>query len=126
MPTWLKVLLIVGGLLVVLLLAAVVGVFYVAKRYGPGLVEATKHSMEEGQAFGRNTDNEGCVSEVASRHQRDHGMGGVFNNTLFLNACLPASRGHRHTRPTHHPAAQQRTPPLSSPPLPSNSARRSA
>jgi hypothetical protein len=48
--------------------------------------------MDEGRDYGRLTDNEGCVGEAASRHQRDHGIGAVINNNLFLNACLNASR----------------------------------
>jgi hypothetical protein len=92
MPTWLKVLLIVGGLLVVLFVAAAFGLVYVAKRYGPALVEAGKQSVEEGRAHGRLTDNEGCVGEAASRHRRDQGISAALNNNLFLNGCLSASQ----------------------------------
>jgi len=92
MKTWVKVVLVVGGLLVLLVAAAAFGLVYVARRYGPALVEAGKHSIEEGRDFGRGTDNEGCVAEAASRHQRDHSLTAVFNNNLFLNSCLPASR----------------------------------
>ena len=92
MPTWLKVVLIVGGLLLVLLLAGVVSIVYVAKKYGPALVEAGKHSMDEGREYGRRTDEEGCVNEAAARHGRSEGLAAVINTNLFLRTCLDASR----------------------------------
>lgn len=92
MPTWLKVLLVVGGLLLVLLVAAVAGLFYVARTYGPGIVEAGKHSMEEGRDYGRRTDNEGCLNESVARHARAAGFSEILKNNLFLNSCLEASR----------------------------------
>ena len=92
MPTWLKVVLIVGGLLVLMIVAAAFGLVYVAKRYGPAIVEAGKHSFEEGRDYGRRTDNEGCVTEAAARHGRGGGLGDAINNNLFIHACLDASR----------------------------------
>ncbi|HKG14871.1 MAG TPA: hypothetical protein VKB12_16210 [Pyrinomonadaceae bacterium] len=96
MPTWLKVVLIVGGLLLVLLVAAVAGLVYVAQKYGPALVEAGKHSMDEGRAYGRGTDEEGCVNEAVSRHGRAEGLTTVIHTNLFLRACLDASRPTPH------------------------------
>jgi hypothetical protein len=92
----LKVVLIVGGLLLVLLVVAVVGVVYVAQKYGPGLVAAGKQSMDEGRAYGRGTDEEGCVNEAVSRHKRADGLSAVINNNLFLRTCLDASRPTPH------------------------------
>src|SRR3954466_4206744 len=92
MPTWLKVVLVVVGLFVVLAVVGVVGLFYVAKKYGPGLMEAGKHSMDEGQEYGRRTDNEGCVNEAVARHARASGIGDMISNGIFMRACLEASR----------------------------------
>jgi hypothetical protein len=92
MPTWLKVVLIVGGLLVVLVVAAALGLFFVAKKYGPGLMEAGKHSIEEGRDYGRRTDNEGCLNEAVARHGRAAGFGDLISNNIFLHSCLDASR----------------------------------
>jgi hypothetical protein len=93
MPTWLKVVLIVGGLLVVLFIAAAVGLFFVARKYGPEIVEAGKHSMEEGRDYGRRTDNEGCLNEAVARHSSGGGgIGAAINTNLFLDACLEVSR----------------------------------
>jgi hypothetical protein len=96
MPTWLKVLLIVGGLLFVLVVAAAVGLFYVARTYGPRLAEAGKHSMEEGREYGRRTDNEGCLNEAVARHARAEGFQELLKNTLFLTPCLEASKPTPH------------------------------
>ena len=96
MPTWLKVVLIVGGLLFVLVVAAAAGLFFVARKYGPALVEAGKHSIEEGQEYGRRTDNEGCLNEAVARHGRAKGFGDAISTNLFLHSCLDASRPTPH------------------------------
>lgn len=96
MPTWLKVVLIVGGLLLVLVVASVAGLVYVTMKHGPALVEAGKQSIEEGQAYGRGTDEEGCVGEAASRHGRSDGVTAAIKTSLFLHACLDVSRPTPH------------------------------
>lgn len=92
MPTWMKILLVVGGLVVVLLFTAVVGGLYVARRYGPGLVEAGKQTFTEGVEYGQRTDNEGCLNEAAARQARADGFTGLVRNGVFMQACLEASR----------------------------------
>ena len=92
MPTWMKVLLAVGGVLVVLLIAAVVVGYVVVSKYGPGFVEATGRSFEEGTEYGRQTDNEGCLNEAAARWARAGGMMDMIKNGVFLETCLNASR----------------------------------
>ena len=92
MPTWLKVLLIIGGILVVLVVGVVVASVIVVRKYGPELVEAGKQTVAEGQEYGRRTDNEGCVNEAVARHSRSEGFGDMIKNTIFLRTCLDASR----------------------------------
>lgn len=92
MPTWLKVVLIVGGLLLVLFVASLVGLFFLAKKYVPEMVEAGKQNIEEGRRVGRLTDNEGCVAEAVTRHKHAEGIGDLFKGPFFLQACLEASR----------------------------------
>jgi hypothetical protein len=92
MPTWLKVVLIVGGLLVVMVIALIVGGVYIARRYGPELVEATKQTVGEAQEYGRRTDNEGCLNEALARQARAEGFGDMIKNNMFLRACLESSR----------------------------------
>ena len=92
MPTWLKVLLIVGGILVVLVVGVVVASVIVVRRYGPELVKSVEQMGNEGKEYGRRTDNEGCVNEAVARHSRSDGIGDVIKNTIFLRTCLDASR----------------------------------
>jgi hypothetical protein len=92
MPTWLKVLLIIGGLLVVLVIGVVVAGVYLARKYVPELVEAGKQTVAEGQEYGRRTDNEGCLDEAVARHGRSEGITDVIKINIFLRACLDASR----------------------------------
>ena len=92
MPTWLKVLLAVGALFLVLLIAAVVVGYVVVRKYGPGFVESTGRSLEEGTEYGRQTDNEGCLNEAAARQARVSGMMDMIGNGVFMETCLKASR----------------------------------
>lgn len=92
MPTWLKVTLIIVVLFGVLFVVAIIGGVYVVKRYGPGMVEAGKQTLAEGQEYGRRTDNEGCLNEAVARHNRSDGFKETIKTNLFLRTCLEASR----------------------------------
>lgn len=92
MPTWLKILLAIGGVFLVLLIAAVVVGFVVVRKYGPGFVESTSRSFEEGTEYGRQTDQEGCLNEAAARQARVAGMMDMIRNGVFMETCLSASR----------------------------------
>jgi hypothetical protein len=56
------------------------------------IAAGAKKSMEDGAAFGRQTDNQGCVDEALARHKRDNGFTSAIANNLFLQGCLRASR----------------------------------
>jgi len=92
MPTWMKVLLVLGGLVLVLVVLAVVAGFFVVRRYGPGLVEAGKQTFNEGTEYGQRTDNEGCLNEAAARQARVEGFGDMIKNGIFMEVCLESSR----------------------------------
>src|SRR5829696_1264322 len=92
MPTWMKVLLVVGVLLVLLLVGGAVAVYFLARTYGPGLVEAGKQTYGEGVEYGRRTDNEGCLNEAVARQARAEGFTDMIKNNVFMRACLEASR----------------------------------
>jgi hypothetical protein len=92
MPTWMKVLLVVGVLLVVLLVGVAVAAYFLARTYGPGLVEAGKQTYNEGVEYGRRTDNEGCLNEAVARQARAEGFTDMIKNNVFMRACLEASR----------------------------------
>jgi hypothetical protein len=87
-----KVLLIVGLLLVVLVVGGVVALFFLARTYGPGLVEAGKQTYTEGVEYGRRTDNEGCLNEAVARQAHADGFTAMVKNNVFMRACLEASR----------------------------------
>ncbi|MCA1614708.1 MAG: hypothetical protein LC795_11315 [Acidobacteria bacterium] len=92
MPTWVKILLAIGGVLLVLLMAAAVVGYVVVRKYGPGMIESTRHSFEEGTEYGRQTDQEGCLNEAAARQARVGGMMDMIRNGVFVETCLSASR----------------------------------
>ena len=92
MPTWMKVLLALGGVLLVLLIAAAVVGYVVVRKYGPGMIESTRHSFEEGTEYGRQTDQEGCLNEAAARQARVGGMMDMIRNGVFMETCLNVSR----------------------------------
>lgn len=92
MPTWMKVLLVVGVLLVLLLVGGVVAVYFLARTYGPGLVEAGKQTYNEGVEYGRRSDNEGCLNEAVARHARAEGFTDMIKINVFMRACLEKSR----------------------------------
>jgi len=95
MPTWMKILLVAGLLLVLLLAGAAVAGYFVMRSYGPRILEATRRNMAEGAEYGRRTDNEGCLNEAVARHARVEGFTQIINNHVFLRGCLETSR------PTH-------------------------
>jgi hypothetical protein len=87
-----KVLVVVGVLLVVLLVGGAVAVYFLARTYGPGLMEAGKQTYTEGVEYGRRTDNEGCLNEAVARQARADGITDMIKNNVFMRACLEASR----------------------------------
>lgn len=92
MPKWLKVTLIVGAVLLVMLVALVATGVYFIRKYGPAVMEQGKQVMEEGESYGRRSDNEGCLLEGISRHKTADGFTELIKANLFLRACLDASR----------------------------------
>lgn len=92
MPTWMKVLLTIGVLLVVLLVGALVAGYFLVSRYGPGLLEAGQKTYNEGVESGQRTDNEGCLNEAVARHARVEGFTDMVRNGIFMETCLESSR----------------------------------
>ena len=92
MPTWMKVMLILGVLLILLLVGGAVAAYLLARTYGPRLLEAGKQTYEQGVAYGRQTDNEGCLDEAVARYGRAEGFADMIKVNVFVRACLEASR----------------------------------
>lgn len=92
MHTALKVILIIG-VVIVLLVGACVGVgVYWWRHHSREFIAAGRQAMDEGRAFGRQTDNDGCMAEAVARARHEQGFGAALNHNLFLRACLEASR----------------------------------
>jgi hypothetical protein len=92
MPGWLKVLLIIA-IIVILLIVGVIGagVFW-WMRNKDALMSRAKEVTTEGQDFGRNSDNQGCVDQGIARYKQDPGFGSAISINIFLRSCLDASR----------------------------------
>ena len=92
MPTWVKILLIVAGLLVVLSLAAAGLGVYLWREHGRGFVESAQKTVDEGREYGKHTDSKGCLDEGLARHTRAQGFGEIIGTNVFLRSCLDAAR----------------------------------
>jgi len=67
------------------------GVYWISSHSGEFL-EKSKQTIAEGEKFGRDTDNQGCVTETISRHRQNPGLSGAISTQLFLTSCLRSSR----------------------------------
>jgi hypothetical protein len=92
MPGWLKALIAVVIIFVLLAAGVIVGGVVWWSRNKDKLLGSVKNAMTEGRAYGRTTDNQGCVDESLARYKRDPGFGSVIATNLFDTACLDASR----------------------------------
>jgi hypothetical protein len=92
MPTWVKVTLVIVLIVGVLGVAAVVGGLLIARRYGPELIQENRQAMEEGQEYGRRTDDVGCLNEGVARQARVTGFRDMLKNNFFTRSCLEAAR----------------------------------
>jgi hypothetical protein len=92
MPTWLKVLLIVLIVIILLVVGVVgAGVFW-WMRNKDRLISRAKEVATEGQDFGRNSDNQGCVDASISRYKQEPGLTNAISTGIFMRTCLNASR----------------------------------
>jgi hypothetical protein len=61
-------------------------------RHGRGLVEANDKQHDQGLAFGRQTDESGCLNEAVTRYKGNGGMSGYMPAGVFVMACWTTSR----------------------------------
>ena len=85
------ILIIVVCIVVLLVVVGGAGVYYVSKHKQEWL-EAGNKVMDEGERFGKQTDNDGCLAETIARAKREQGFSAAIGHNLFLRACLDASR----------------------------------
>src|SRR5262249_2595706 len=91
MPTWLKVTLIVIGVVIALVLSVGIGGYLWGKNYGDTIVADGKVAMGQGHRFAAGKDSWGCVDEGA-RRAKGAGFSGAIATRLFLDACLKSAR----------------------------------
>jgi hypothetical protein len=91
MSCLLKALLVVVALGIVLLI--VVGVLGYSwwSKHGKEFAESSRQARVEGEQFGEETDDQGCLDEALSRHKRAGGLSQTIAHRQFLGGCLSAS-----------------------------------
>ena len=81
----------IAAVLGVLLLAG--GSYFFYEYYGKDMIEAAKQTVDEGQTFGRDSDEWRCVNETLDRYRREPGMTSAIKSRIFLKSCLETSAG---------------------------------
>ena len=84
------------GCLIALVLGVLLvagGSFFFYQYYGKDMIEAAKQSVDEGQAFGSDSDEWRCMNESLDRYRRERGMGSALKTRIFLKSCLETSSG---------------------------------
>lgn len=92
MPGWLKALLIIAAVILVLVVGAIAAGLYWWSQNKDALLAKGKATMEEGEDFGRTSDNRGCVDEAISRYKKEPGFTAAISSGLFETSCLDSSR----------------------------------
>jgi hypothetical protein len=67
------------------------GIYWWAK-HGRRVVEAGAKTLEEAEAAGKQTDDQGCLDQALERYRKDQGFGGAISSGIFLQTCLKESR----------------------------------
>ncbi len=91
MASFLKALLVVGVVVMALLIVGGVGGYSWWSKHGKQFVESARQSHVEGEQFGEETDDQGCLDEALARHKRAGGFAQAVAHNLFLKGCLSAS-----------------------------------
>jgi hypothetical protein len=65
---------------------------YLWSRHGRELLEAGGRQYDRGVAFGRQTDESGCLDEAVTRYKRNGGVSGSIAAGVFVKACWTTSR----------------------------------
>ena len=92
MPTWAKVLIIVGLVIVLGVIAVIAGGAYWWSRNKDSIIARGKTEITEGKELGRTTDNQGCVDQSLLRYKKEPGFTSVIATTIFMRSCLDVSR----------------------------------
>lgn len=92
MPTWAKILIIVGLVIVLGVIAVVAGAAFWWSRNKDAVIGGIKAEAAEGRELGRTTDNQGCVDQSILRYKKEPGFTKLIAATLYMRSCLDVSR----------------------------------
>ena len=65
---------------------------YLWTHHGSGLLDAASKQYDQGQAFGQQTDEAGCLDQALVRVKANSGATGSMAASVFARACWNASR----------------------------------
>lgn len=82
---------ILAGLCLLLILVGG-GCLYVLSRYGKEFAEGAKQSQTEGESFGQNSDEAGCLKEALARNKKDGSLTKIVSINVFFGKCLEKSK----------------------------------
>jgi hypothetical protein len=86
--SFLKALAIVGAILMVLLIAAGIAGYYWWSNHGRKVVESGRQARAEGQQFGEESDDQGCLDEAVALQKLAGGLAQTISHSLFLGGCV--------------------------------------
>jgi hypothetical protein len=87
-----KIIITIAASLVVIAVGVVgIGIFLWA-RHGRDLLDAGSKHYEQGVAFGRQTDEQGCLDEAITRYKANRGIAGSLGAGIFVQSCWKRSR----------------------------------
>jgi hypothetical protein len=81
---------VLAGMFLLLVLAGG-GCLYVLSRYGREIGEGAKKSETEGESFGQNSDEAGCLKEALARNKKNNSITNIVSVNVFLGKCLQNS-----------------------------------
>ena len=77
----------------VLFAVAAVGLgVFLWQRHGSALIDAASRQYDQGQTFGRQSDESGCLDQAIQRYKDSRGATGSIGASVFARACWNASR----------------------------------
>ena len=92
MKSFVRVLLIMAGMVFVFCLIAAGLSWYWWSHHGKEFLEQGKTSITAGQAAGANTDQQGCLDGALAKLPENTGFSQQLGNNLFLSGCLPVAQ----------------------------------
>jgi hypothetical protein len=87
-----KILLTIGVSLVVIAagLAGIAALLWA--RHGRALLDAGSKQYDEGAAYGKGTDEQGCLDQAVARYKASSGVAGSMQAGIFVRACWKTSQ----------------------------------